>query len=223
MGPSLRLAVDDLYHHSPRLVAANLIWGACLLAWLVLVAAVPLTILAVPLLGIPTAGVFGLAGRIVRGGPVSVGDALRPWRDARLARDATVLGALVTYPAIVLGTNVLAGLSTGSPLGWAMATLAGWGLVATWLLAWIAWPVVLDPAAATVPLVDRLRLSAAVAARAPGTTAATALVLAIVVVVGLVLVVALLAVAMAFAALIATRRVLPVVDRLEGFPPERSA
>lgn len=213
-GAAIRLALDDLFHHSPRLVAANLIWGACLLAWVALVAVVPLAVLAAPLLGIPTAGLFILAGRIVRGGPVSLGDAVRPWREGRLARRAILLSAVIAYPVIVLGTNMVAGLSAGSPLGWAAATLAGWGLVATWVLAWIAWPVALDPVAAPDPVSDRLRLAAAVAACAPGRTALTALVLVVVVVVGLVLVVALLTVAMAFAALIATHRVLPDADRL---------
>jgi hypothetical protein len=191
--------------------------------WVAIVAVVPIALLAAPLLGIPTAGVFGLAGRIVRGGPVSVGDAMRPWRDAQLAFRAIVLGALVGYPAIVLGTNVLGGLSVGSPLGWAVATLAGWGLVATWVLAWVAWPVVVDPDAGAAPLTDRLRLTAGVAASEPGLTAATAVLLAVVVAVGLVLVVALLTVAMALAALIATRRVLPVADWLTGVVPERTA
>jgi hypothetical protein len=209
LGLTVRLALDDLYHHALRLVAANLIWGACLLVWVALVAATPLALLAAPLLGIPTAGLFILAGRVVRGGTVSVGDAIRPWREAHLARRAILLAALVAYPAIVLGTNVLGGLSVGSPLGWAMATLAGWGLIATWVVAWVAWPVVFRPDADAEPLTERLRLAVVVAARQPGMTGATAAFLALVVVVGLMLVVALLTVAMSFAALTATRRVSP--------------
>ena len=49
-------------------------------------------------------------------------------------------------------TNLVIGLGPGDPFGWALATLAGWGLVALWCAALVAWPLVVDPARADRPL-----------------------------------------------------------------------
>ena len=91
-----------------------------------------------PLLALPTAGVFRLAARIVRGEP-GVGTARhRLAVSARRRVAGSSSACVVVGGGLVLGTNVVVGLSGGEPAGWAIATLAGWGLVVVWCGALVA-------------------------------------------------------------------------------------
>jgi hypothetical protein len=82
--------------------------------------------------------------------------------------------------------------------------------------AWIAWPILLDPARAAEPARDRLRLAALLVLAHPLRVAGLGLVLAVLVVVSTVAVIALVTVSVGFGALVASRYVLPAADRLEA-------
>ena len=70
LGTVVRAALSDYYFNSMRLVAANLVWGLALALIVLVGLASPLLSLALlPLLALPTAGVFRLAARIVRAEP----------------------------------------------------------------------------------------------------------------------------------------------------------
>lgn len=216
-GATVRAALTDFYFHSLRLVPANIVWGAAAVGLALVALAWPVGgLLLAPLLALPTAGIFRVAAVIVRGEPDL------PWRrvlwpGVRVAATALLLGIVITAAGLILAGNVVAGLAQGGPLGWAFATLAGWGLVALWCGVIVAWPVFLDPARIGHPVRDGAALSAKLLLVAPVRFGAVGLVVALVLVASLVLTVAILTVSISFVALIACRAVYPVADRLD--PP----
>jgi hypothetical protein len=216
-GPSLRRAIrealGDLYYHSWRLVPGNVLWSFTALAVLLAVIVSPVGVAALPVLAVPTAGLFRMTTRIARGGTVSFWDAAAAWRTE--LGWTLALGAGLAICALVLGTNVVTGLVSATPLGWAMATLALWGLVAAWLFAWTVWPIVTDPWRAAWPVRERVRLAAVLLLAHPIRIAALGVVLAAFLAVSTVAFVALLLVSVAIASLVAARYVLPAADRLD--------
>ena len=102
-----------------------------------------------------------------------------------------------------------------TPIGWSLATLAAWGLLVTWLFAWTAWPVLMDPRRASRPIRDRLRVAGLLVIAFPVRFGVLGVFLAIILVASTVAVVVLATVGVAFASLVATRYVLPAADRLE--------
>jgi hypothetical protein len=207
--------VSDYYFNSMRLVPANLVWGFAL-ALIVLIGMVsPLLSLALlPLLALPTAGVFRIAARIVRGEPgIGLHDIAWPYRHA--PGRWVVVGVVVVAAGLMLGTNALVGLAGGEPAGWAIATLAGWGLVVLWCGALVCWPLLVDPERAATPLGERLRLAGALLLAHPLRFAGLGLAMALVTAVSIVLTAAILTVSVAFVALVACRSVYPAADRLE--------
>ena len=218
IGAAVRAAASDFYFNSLRLVAANLLWGAALLAVVGAATLVPPALLLAPLLAFPTAWVFRLAALLARGEPASFSDGLAAWRPAL---PILLLGiAFAGCGAILLG-NVLFGIGSDSVLGWAIATLAFWGLVAEWLLAWTVWPVLLDPARAGRPIRQRLRLAALLLLAYPRRIGTLGFLLLVIVVVSTIAFVALLTISVAFSALIAAQFVLPAADRVEARLAER--
>lgn len=214
VGGALRAALSDFYYHSWRLLPANVLWAV---TGLVLVAAaivVPILVVLLPLAALPLAGMFGIATRIVRGESVSFWDGPAAWR--RELRAVLGLGAGLLGAVTVLGFNVASGILAGTPIGVGFATLAFWGLVAAWLFAWVAWPVLLDPARTDQSVRARLRLAGLLLLAHPVRIGFLGLALAVLLLVGTVAVVALVTVALAFAALVASRFVLPAADRLEA-------
>ena len=215
--PSLRRAIreafGDLYYHSWRLVPGNVLWSFTALAVLLAVVVSPLGLAALPILAVPTAGLFRMTTRVARGGAVSFWDAAAAWRTE--LGGTLLLGAGLAVAAIVLATNVLNGLGSGTPLGWALATLALWGLVAAWLLAWTVWPVVTDPWRAGWPFRERVRLASVLLLAHPIRVAALGVALAAFLAVSAVAFVALLMVSVAIAALVTARYILPAADRLD--------
>ena len=129
---------------------------------------------------------------------------------------AIALGVGTVVVGGVLVTNLLTGLASAEPIGWILATLAGWGLIAWWTWLVIAWPLVVDPARAGRPLGDRLRLAATLALDRPGRFGALGLLVAVIVVVSTILTAALLTISVAFVALIASHAVYPLADQLDG-------
>ena len=215
LGTVVRAALSDYYFNSMRLVAANLVWGFALALIVLVGMASPLLSLALlPLLAFPTAGVFRLAARIVR---VEPGAGLRDiaWPYRHLPVRWLVLGIAVVAAGLMLGTNIVVGLTGGEPARWAIATLAGWGLVALWCGALVGWPLLVDPARSETSLTDGLRLVGGLLLAHPLRIAALALAMAIVTAISFVLTAAILTISVSFVALVACRSVYPAADRLE--------
>lgn len=213
---ALRTALTDFYFNSGRLVPANAAWGLAALGIGFALLAWPLVgLLLAPLLAVPTAGVFRVAARVVRTEPdVSWRDAFAAWRD--LGGPALGLGAVAVAVAVILGSNLVVGLAQADPVGWVMATFAGWGLVVLWCGAIAAWPILVDPARERQPVRQRLRLAALLVLAFPVRFAALGLAVGLVVVVSALLTAVLLTVGVAYVALVAGRFVLPAADRLEA-------
>lgn len=213
MGSAIRLAAHDFYYHSWRLLPANVTWSVVALIVVAAVLVSPVAIVLAPVLALPTAGIFRVTTRIVRGESVSFWDAVDGWKVDVLP--TLVVGAGFLAATVVLGSNMITGLTSDSPLGWGLATLAGWGLLTAWLYAWTLWPILIDPARADRPTVERARLAALLVLARPGRIGALGIVLAMLLAVSAAAVVALATVSVAFAALVASRFVLPAADRLE--------
>jgi hypothetical protein len=211
---AIRAAATDFYFHSWRLLPANVVWAVVALMIVAVAILVPPLIVLGPLAALPVAGIFRIATRIVRGESVSFWDGIAAWRSELVP--SLALGAALLGVTIVFGFNVISGILADSLPGWAFATLAFWGLVGTWLYAWVAWPLLLDPARVNEPTRERLRLAALLVLAHPVRVVGLGLVLAVLIVVSAVAVVALVTVSVAFAALVATRYVLPAADRLEA-------
>jgi hypothetical protein len=211
---AIRAAATDFYFNSWRLLPANVLWAVVGLAIVAIAVLVPPLIVLAPLIALPVAGIFRIATRIVRGESVSFWDGIAAWRSE--LRPTLALGAALVVATVVLGFNVVSGILADSLPGWAFATLAFWGLVGTWLYAWVAWPVLLDPARATEPARDRLRLAALLVLAHPARVVGLGFLLAVLIVVSTVAFVALMTVSVAFGALVAARFVLPAADRLEA-------
>jgi hypothetical protein len=211
---ALRAAASDFYFHSWRLLPANVLWSAVVLAILAAGLLVPPLIVLAPLAALPVAGIFRMATRIGRGESVSFWDGLEAWRGE--VGPALGLGTALLVATIILGFNVVSGLLGDSLIGWALATLAFWGLVGTWLYCWVAWPILLDPARASRPVRQRLRLAALLVLAHPIRIGALGVVLLALCVVSIVAIVPLLTVSVALGALVSTRYVLPAADRLEA-------
>jgi hypothetical protein len=197
-----------------RLVAANMVWGVALALILVVGLASPLLGLAfLPLLAFPTAGVFRLAARIVRVDPgAGLRDITWPYRHAR--GRWLVVGIAVVAAGLMLATNVLVGLAGGEPARWAIATLAGWGLVVLWCGALVVWPLIVDPARSEISLAEGLRLAGVLLLAHPLRFAGLGLAMVVVTAISIVLTAAILTISVAFVALVACRSVYPAADRL---------
>jgi uncharacterized membrane protein YesL len=213
LGAAVRLALSDGFYHSWRLVPANLVWAAVAVAVAFVAVFVPLGFVALPVLALPTAGIFRVTTRIARGEAVSFWDAVDAWRTDLLR--TLGLGALAVLAAAVLTTNTIVGFASETPIGWSVGTLALWGVLGLWLYAWTAWPILLDPDRIERPLRDRLRLAGLLVLAHPVRIGILGIALAVFLAVSTVAIVALVSVSVSFAALVATRLVLPAADRLE--------
>jgi energy-converting hydrogenase Eha subunit H len=214
LGRALRDAAVDLYYHSIRLVPANLAWGAVLLLVLVLASqgAWLAALLASPLLALALVGIARLAGLIARREEVVLSDA---WSAAReRARPTILVGVVIVASTAILGTNVLVGLATGTPTGFTLAVLAGWGLLGLWLTGLPFWILLADPARSAWSAADVVRLTGLLLLARPLLLLGLGLAFALVVLLGAILVAALLIFAVAYAALVTAHVILPAADRL---------
>ena len=111
---AIREALFDFYHHSIRLVPANVLWGLVLigLGWGALVAGLWIPILGLPLLGLPLIGIYRLAGHITRGEEVVLSDAIAAARQQFLP--ALVAAAAIGWSLLLLAFNVVGGLNSGA-------------------------------------------------------------------------------------------------------------
>lgn len=215
LGAVFRASLTDYYFNSMRLVPTNVAWGVGVILIIVIGLAWPLgALLLIPILALPTAVVFRVAAIVVRG---------EPWSGLREVLGSTrrelpailALGAAFMATGIILATNVLTGLGQAAPLGWILATLAGWGLVALWCGTIVAWPLIVDPLRAAKPIRERLRLAGALLLLHPLRFGALGLAVAVIVAVSTVLTAAILTVSVSFVAVVACRSVYPAADRLE--------
>jgi uncharacterized membrane protein YesL len=215
IGQAIRDALSDFYFNSWRLVPANAAWGIGLILVVGLILVWPLgSLIMVILLGLPTAGIYRLAALIVRDRPVAFSDALSAWRE--FLRPALLLAAGLVGITIALSVNLAVGLTSTDPIAWAVGTLAAWGLLATWTVALLVWPLVVDPLRDGQSLLQRLQLASTLLLLSPIRVAAMVLLMSAVLVVSAILFAALLTVSIAFIALVTTRYVLPAADRVEG-------
>jgi hypothetical protein len=223
LGGAIRSALFDFYYQSIRLVPANLAWGLSLLALAVLWAQAGfLAALAVaPLLAVPYIGVIRLAALTARGRDVVLSDAFGAYR--AYVVPAVIAGAGFVAAAALFGTNILVGASTGGVVGWGFATLAAWGLLATWVVALVYWVLLVDPVREGVPVARTARLAALLVLAAPGRLGALGLVVGVVMAVSTVALAALLTISVAYAGLVTARYVLPLADRFEAFLVAREA
>jgi uncharacterized membrane protein YesL len=218
---AIRAAGRNAYYHSWRLLPANIVWAASALVLTAAVLTVPAALLLLPLLALPTAGIFRVTTRIARGQAVSFWDAIDAWHTN--VRESLAFGAALVAASAVLGFNIVSGLGSESVIGWALATLAAWGIVVTWLVAWIGWPLLVDPDRSARTAGDRLQLAALLVLAHPFRIAAFGAVLAIFLAVSTVAIVALVTISVSFAALVASEFALPAADRLEARLGRQSA
>ena len=220
---ALRAAAVDFYYQSIRLVPANVLWGVAFLAVLAIgIGTGPLAPLVLaPLLAIPYVGVVRLAALTARGRDVVLSDVWSAYRAFGLT--ALALGAAQTLAVAVLASNAVAGATAGGPIGWVFATLASSGLIATWVVGFPLWVLVVDPDRADRPLRSRLRLAVLLAIAAPGRLGALALVLAVILAISTVAFAALITISVAYAELAAARFILPLSDRFEAWLETRPA
>jgi hypothetical protein len=213
---AVRAAAVDFYYHSIRLVPANVAWGVpfTMALWLAFGGAIVPAICIAATLGVPTAGIFRLATLAARGEDVNLSDAFAAWRAYFVP--ALVGGVALTVAATVFATNVATGVGIGSPPGWALATLAGWGLLATWTFSLAFWPLLVDPARHHLSSIARAKLAALLVIAFPGRLGALATVSAILAIISTVAFAAIVTVSVAFIALITARYCLPAADRLEA-------
>jgi uncharacterized membrane protein YesL len=215
LGGALRGAAIDFYFNSWRLVPANLAWSAVLLAILALTAGLAsLALLLLPLLALPTVGIYRLAVLITRGEPVALSDGFSAWR--RFGAPALGLGTALLAAGTMFGVNVGLGLTRGDVAGWSLATLAFWGLAVVAMAACVAWPILVDPRRETLSTRARIRLALLLIVAYPVRFAALAVVLGLVVAISTVGFAALLTISVSYVALVAARYVLPAADRLQA-------
>ncbi len=170
----------------------------------------PAGFLLAPLLALPTVGIYRVAALIARDEPVSMADGFR-WR--RFGLSAIALGALLLGCVAVFTTNLATGVQDGGVVGWSLATFAGWGLVATAIVASVVWPLLVDPWRSSLGLRGTLRLASLLAIAFPLRFGILAVCLVMLVILSTFAVVVLLSMAIGIAALIASHYVLPAADR----------
>ena len=150
--------------HAFPLVAANLLWGALVAAFVALVVGVPLVSVALPLLALPTAALTRLSVAAVRSGIPS----LRMARDelGRLPVRKVMLAAAQALVLIISLTNIGLAGEMGGWQGLLSGGVAIYAVIVSGVYAMALWPIVCDPARAS-PLRDQLRLALAVSIRRP--------------------------------------------------------
>ena len=200
---------------------ANVLWGLGLigLGWLAILVGFWLAILGLPLLGLPLVGIYRLAGHITRGEEVVLSDVLTAARQQFVP--ALAFAAAVTWGLGLLAFNMVAGFASANPLGYGLATLAGWGFVALAIFAVVAWPILADPARNGEPARDRLRLAGYVLLAAPLRMTALALIAVALWIVSTIAFAALVTITVSFVACLSCRVVLPDADDLSARLAER--
>jgi hypothetical protein len=219
---ALRASAIDIFYNSWRLVPANLVWGLGFVAIALLGLAAPvLGLLLVPLLALPTVGLFRIAALITRGEAVSLADGFTAWR--RYLVPTLLAGVAITVGVVVATWDFVGGILSDSLVGWVLGTMAAWGLILVIAIAMAFWPLLVDPARAERRVRDRLRLAGLLVVAYPVRMAALLVVVVVILALSTVAFAALLTISLAYVALVTCRWVLPAADRLELRLAERDA
>jgi uncharacterized membrane protein YesL len=209
----VRDAISDFYFNAWRFLAANILIGALLVVVLFAAAWHPLGLLLVTLLLLPAMGTMRMATRLVRDFHTDLGefaDAVRrPW--PLLGVGLVQLAALV-----VLVGDILIAATWRSWAGTILLVGAGYGLLALWTYALVAWPLLLDPERDGEPVMARLRLAFVVILVHPVRIGLFGLLVGGVLAISTALVAPILTFSVGVAWLAIARFVLPVADRIEG-------
>ena len=218
---AIRESLFDFYHHSIRLVPANVLWGLVLigLGWATITTGLWLAIVGLPLLGLPLVGIYRLTGHITRGEEVVLSDTFTAAREQFLP--ALVAGGAIGWSLGLLAFNVVGGLNSNSALGWILATLAGWGFVALTIYAVVLWPVLGDPERSREPARDRARLAGYLVLAAPFRMAGLTVVAVTLWVISTIAFAAIVTITVAYVACLSSRLVLPDADRVAARLAER--
>ena len=217
---ALRASAVDVFYNSWRLVPANLAWGLAFVAIALLALSAPaVALLLVPLLALPTVGLFRIAALIARGESVSLADGFAAWRQYLVP--SLLAGAAITVGTVVAAWDFAGGILSDSLVGWVLGTLAAWGLVLVLAVSIAFWPLLVDPARAERRVRDRLRLAGILVVAYPVRMAALLVVVVAILVASTVAFAALVTISVASVALVSTRWVLPAADRLEARLAER--
>ena len=210
----MRAAIGDLSDNAATLAVANLAWAAVLFVAASLVARHPLGFFGLALLILPSAGLMRMSVNVVRADRCRLGDFL----DGMLRDTGRTLGIGVVQLllAALAGADVLLGLGLGGLPGIVLLIGGGYILVAIWIYASIAWPLLLDPLRAGDSPGSRLRLAGIIVLARPIPAIGMAAILLVLLVAGTLLLIPIIAFAAALAALLAAHWTLPTADHLEG-------
>ncbi len=160
------------------------------------------------------AGLMTMAAGYVRRGDVAFSDLADGMR--RGLGKNLLLGTGQLILTAVLAADLVVGLSIGGLWGSFLAVAAFYGLMLLWVLAIVAWPLIVDPERRDEPLRWRLRLAALLVLARPLRLLGVGVVLAAFLVVSALFIPALLVFSVALAWLVAAHYVLPTADHLEG-------
>jgi uncharacterized membrane protein YesL len=211
---ALRAAAEDLYFHGVRLVVVNLAWGIAGLAAAFALLRTPLGLVVVLGMVPLSIGLMGMATAVVRERSLVMSDAVRVLRGR--AWRVLGLGAAQLGLVVVAAVDLLLGLRLGGMVGLILVVAAAYTLLAIWVLTFVVWPLVADPARRDEPIRSSLRLGVVLVLTHPVRIGLLALVLAVLAVISTVLVAAIMTFMAAYLALVAAHTVLPGADRLEG-------
>ena len=213
LGRVLRTSAEDLYYHGVRLVPTNVAWGLVVLAGLALLSTPIVFVVLIALVPL-TAGVMGMATTLVRSRTLVMSDFIGSIRPRLWAIVGIGIAQLVLVG--VAAVDLLIGLQVGGFVGLILTVTSAYTAIAIWLLAVVAWPLLLDPLRGDLGTRECLRLGLLLVVAHPVRIGLLALVVGAVFAASTVLLAAIVTFAVAFGFLVCAHYVLPAADRLEG-------
>jgi hypothetical protein len=213
LGRAIRDAAVDFYDNGWAFLAANVAFGAILLAALYGSLFVsPWFLVLVGALVVPAAGTMRMATRLRRDGHTDLGDFAEPLRAGRIL----LLGLAQLLVSVVLAADIAIALSWGSWVGVVLLVGAVYGVVALWVLSIVAWPILLDPGRDAAPIRSRLRLAVVIVLLEPRRVAVIAVASAVALGAATLLLAPILTVAVSFTWLAIAGYTLPLADDVEA-------
>jgi uncharacterized membrane protein YesL len=210
----LKTAASDVYYHGVRLVTANLLWGIAFLVTGYLLSRNPVGVFLVVAMVPLTVGLMGMATDLVRDRTLVMSDFVAGVR--RRFVPHLLVGVAQIGLWIVSAVDLSVAVQVGGPLGMVLGVVAFYTAIGTWLIAVVAWPILLDPIRADLSTPGQLRLALLLCLAHPARLAAFGALMGLFLVVSTILIAALITVSVAFAFVAAAHYVLPAADRLEG-------
>jgi hypothetical protein len=164
LGAALTGAVGLALEHAFPLLAANLAWGVLVAIFVFTLIGIPILIVALPLLALPTASLTRLAVAAARSGVPTL--AMARGEVGRLLLRKLALAAVQVFVLGISLTNVSLAGEIGGWAGLLSGGVAIYAVLAAGMYAMAMWPIVCDPLRGG-PLTDQLRLALAVLVRRP--------------------------------------------------------